>query len=140
MAADRARLSLELLSSALARLGEALDQPIDAPLTLDGTIQRFEFVFELFWKTFKHVLESEGTGTKSPLEAIRAAFAAEIIEAEDVWLGLLKARNETSHTYNLELARQVYERIRAGYQDMQDVLERLSTRTAAIEAAEDQAT
>lgn len=43
--------SLENLENALKRLGEALSEPEINSLTIDGTIQRFEFSFELFWKS-----------------------------------------------------------------------------------------
>ena len=38
------------LSRSLERLAEALGVAADEPLAIDGTIQRFEFTFELFWK------------------------------------------------------------------------------------------
>lgn len=44
--------SLHNLGSAIERLQEALQEPLTNNLALDGTIQRFEFVFELFWKSF----------------------------------------------------------------------------------------
>ncbi len=40
--------SLKNLKSALERLQEALQEPEINPLAVDGTLQRFEFVIELF--------------------------------------------------------------------------------------------
>jgi hypothetical protein len=51
-------------------LAEALEEPESNPLAIDGTIQRFEFVYELFWKTFKNLLETEGITTYTPKEAL----------------------------------------------------------------------
>ncbi|HEX3210048.1 MAG TPA: nucleotidyltransferase substrate binding protein [Geminicoccaceae bacterium] len=48
------------LGRTLDRLGEALTVPEDEPLAVDGTIQRFEFTFELFWKVVRRLLASEG--------------------------------------------------------------------------------
>ena len=45
--------SLRNLGAALERLREALQEPETNSLAVDGTIQRFEFVIELFWKTLK---------------------------------------------------------------------------------------
>jgi hypothetical protein len=42
----RLDLRLETLAHALDRLAEALAVSPDAPLAIDGTIQRFEFAFE----------------------------------------------------------------------------------------------
>jgi nucleotidyltransferase substrate binding protein (TIGR01987 family) len=59
---------------ALTRLDEALAQPDENLLIVDGTIQRFEFVIELYWKTLKRMLEEEGVRSGTPRETIRAAF------------------------------------------------------------------
>lgn len=45
--------------SALKTLEEALDVA-QSDLEVDGALQRFEFTFELFWKTLKLHLELEG--------------------------------------------------------------------------------
>lgn len=59
----RLRLALAELTSALGRLEEALALPPDSPLLVDGTMQRFEFRFELAWKSVKLALsEWEGLG------------------------------------------------------------------------------
>jgi len=111
-ASIRSRIAVEKLERALARLEEALAEDPSAPLVLDGTIQRFEFVFELCWKAMRAVLADQGIETASPRGTIRAAYAAGLIDDEAAWLALLQARNETSHTYDEAQARQVYARIR----------------------------
>jgi len=69
---------LEDLERALTRLEEALRVPEEAPLAIDGTIQRFEFVFELCWKTMKALLERESPSEQfgTARAAIRGAYAA----------------------------------------------------------------
>jgi nucleotidyltransferase substrate binding protein (TIGR01987 family) len=115
MNAPNARRRLEDLERALARLDEALAVPENAPLAIDGTIQRVEFVFELCWKTMKALLEraspSEQFGTARA--AIKGAYAAGWIADETGWLELLEMRNATSHTYREALAQDVYRRIKA---------------------------
>jgi len=111
-ASIRSRIAVEKLERALARLEEAFAEDPSAPLVLDGTIQRFEFVFELCWKAMRAVLADQGIETASPRGTIRAAYAAGLIDDEAAWLALLQARNETSHTYDEAQARQVYARIR----------------------------
>src|SRR2546426_12801535 len=65
--------SLRNLGAALERLREALQEPETNSLVVDGTIQRFEFVIELFWKTLKRLVAAEGIQTGTPREAIQRA-------------------------------------------------------------------
>lgn len=88
--------------------------PESAPLAIDGTIRRFEFVFELCWKAMKALLELNSPSAKANTarEAIRAAFAAGWIDDETGWLDLLGMRNASSHTYREAMARDIYGRIK----------------------------
>ncbi|MGL6118964.1 MAG: HI0074 family nucleotidyltransferase substrate-binding subunit [Fusobacteriaceae bacterium] len=84
-------------------------------LYLDGTIQRFEFVYELSWKLMKHYLEFEGIEASSPRTAFREAFKMGIISDAAEWIKLMENRNRTSHTYNEETAWDIYEKISTEY-------------------------
>ena len=67
MSDRKLRQSVDNLGRALARLDEALAEPLANRLAIDGTIQRFEFALELTWKTLKRLLEREGvTATRPP--------------------------------------------------------------------------
>lgn len=46
-------------SNALKRLEEATRE-VPSEIVIDGTIQRYEFTFELAWKTMKDYLEYNG--------------------------------------------------------------------------------
>jgi len=92
---DRA---LGLLRAALAnRKLEAFSE-----LELEGLAQRFEYTFELAWKTLKDYLEHSGIvlAQVTPASVIKEAFAAKIITDGDLWLEMLKRRNLLSHTYD----------------------------------------
>lgn len=70
-------------------------------LLRDGIIQRFEFTFELAWKTLKEVFEDEGLiELNSPKSVLREAFSAGITEDEKLWINMLKDRNSTSYIYS----------------------------------------
>ena len=99
---DRVRTKLANLDSALARLEEALAAPIDpARLIIDATIKRFEFTFELFWKALAAALfEVEGEPQRGPRPTLTTAVARGWLTDQQAWLDMLKARNETTHTYN----------------------------------------
>jgi nucleotidyltransferase substrate binding protein (TIGR01987 family) len=68
--------SVATLARSLERLREALAQPGDNPLAVDGTIQRFEFAIELFWKTLRRLLMREGIATTTPRQALTEAYRA----------------------------------------------------------------
>jgi len=112
MSAKKNSDGLENLGNALKRLNEALREPKDAPLVLDGTIQRFEFVIELFWKTMMRLLADDGVQATTPREAITQAFRAGWIADEKKWIDMIADRNATSHVYNQAQALLIYERIR----------------------------
>ena len=50
---EEVKYSLEKLKKAFKRLDEAVKEASDE-LDRDGVIQRFEFTFEMFWKTVKN--------------------------------------------------------------------------------------
>jgi len=74
-----------------------------------GVIQRFEYSLMLAWNTLKDFLKYQGT-TDSILgsrDAPRSAFAAGLIEDGAIWMEMITARNQTSHTYNEQTANMI---------------------------------
>jgi nucleotidyltransferase substrate binding protein (TIGR01987 family) len=114
MNAATAKRWLDELTLALGRPEEALAVPRSAPLAVDGTIRRFEFVFELCWKAMKALLElhTPSANANSARTAIRAAYAAGWIDDEPAWLDLLEMRNASSHSYRESMALEIYDRVR----------------------------
>lgn len=71
----------------------------------DSIIKKFEYTFELSWKTIKTYLEEEGyEEMSSPRKVLKQAFESNIISDEEVWSNMLEARNSTAHTYDEEKA------------------------------------
>jgi len=103
-------VALATFGRALDRLGDALAQP-KTEWTRDAAIQRFEFSFELGWKTVARFALREGLECPSPRQAFRAAFRLGWIEDELVWLGMIEDRNLTAHTYREETAEMIYARL-----------------------------
>lgn len=81
-------------------------------LEKEGLIQRFEYTHELAWNVMKDYLEYQGiqniTGSR---DAIREAFQAGLLEDGDNWMETIRSRNQTSHTYNEQVANEILERI-----------------------------
>jgi nucleotidyltransferase substrate binding protein (TIGR01987 family) len=69
-------------------------------LEKEGVIQRFEYTFELSWKTIKDYLESQGVVVSYPREVIKEAFAHGLVGDGELWMEMLEKRNLISHTYD----------------------------------------
>ncbi len=116
-------------SKAIGKLVEGVQRYDGADdLARDGLIQRFEFTFELAWKTLKAVFEDEGLiGLNSPKSVLREAYAAQIIEDEELWLAILQDRNRMAHIYNEAIAILVANNIKGQYVDELARLENVLT-------------
>lgn len=98
--AERYRLQREYFEKALARLKEVLERNED-DIVRDSLIQRFEFTFEMAWKTMFRYLVAKGEPVAAKAwEVIPAAFEAKLIADADVWSKLREYRNDTSHEYD----------------------------------------
>jgi nucleotidyltransferase substrate binding protein (TIGR01987 family) len=115
---ERKTSKAEKFAKALERTREALAEYelSHSGAVRDGAIQRYEFTTELAWKSCREKLIDEGyTGLDSPKATMRAAFSAGLVDDEQGWLGLLQARNITSHLYSEEQADAVFQSIRDEY-------------------------
>ena len=95
------------LADAMARLEDALAQPYNEYLR-DSVIQRFEFCYELGWKTMKLWLEGKDIDVRNAKDTLREALAQGVIEDGNGWSEMHRIRNLTSHTYDAKLAEEVY--------------------------------
>jgi nucleotidyltransferase substrate binding protein (TIGR01987 family) len=122
---------LESLESALARFKEMFEYSLEEwPPTLDATIHRFEFSFELTWKTMQFVLKTqEGLNPNSPREVFRKAYALGWISNEYEWMQMLTDRNLSIHTYPAELASDLFVRLKDHYAELARVYQLLAQRT-----------
>jgi nucleotidyltransferase substrate binding protein (TIGR01987 family) len=98
---------------------KALNQ-LDGAVTLDrekqGLIQAFEYTHELAWNTLKDFLEESGNkniyGFK---DTTRLAFHSGLIENGEIWMNMIQSRNQSSHTYNEEVAEEIVTKIINNY-------------------------
>ncbi len=81
-----------------------------------GLIQAFEYTHELAWNTLKDFLNEKGNseiyGSK---DATREAFRYGLIQDGEIWMDMIKSRNNTSHTYNEETADRIVKAILLDY-------------------------
>ena len=116
MTVERIHLKWEDYHRALERLDIALEKDADTDdMYLDATIQRFEFCFELAWKLIKAVLEYEGIEANSPRGCIREGWKQGLISDAEAWLEMMEKRNLSSHTYDENVAREIYHDVKERY-------------------------
>jgi nucleotidyltransferase substrate binding protein (TIGR01987 family) len=85
-------------------------------LEKQGLIQAFEFTHELAWNVMKDYFDYQGgnliTGSR---DATREAFQKGLIQDGDQWMEMIKNRNQTSHTYNKNVADEIVAKIQNSY-------------------------
>ncbi|MCI5516752.1 MAG: HI0074 family nucleotidyltransferase substrate-binding subunit [Roseburia sp.] len=95
-------------------LCRAEQEDITNEIIISGIIDKFYIQFELGWKVLKELLRYEGanqTATGSPREIIKTAYAYFDFIEENIWLEMLRDRNDTTHIYNEEAAQQLVKKI-----------------------------
>ncbi len=113
----------------LKKANQSLKEAIKAKPTQmnkDATIQRFEFTFELAWKTIQQYVHDQGLDCKSPKSCTREGARLEIIDNPEDWFEFLEARNLIAHTYNEKLANKVYRKALKFPQEIDGLLKNLT--------------
>lgn len=80
-----------------------------------AVVQSYEMDIELSWKTLKDYLNYLGFKIQAPREAIKQAFAVELLKDADLWLTMLEDRNITSHVYDELKAQEIVDAIEKKY-------------------------
>lgn len=137
------KLDLSSLQKAIISLQKALqiteekilqEKPDDDELELmkAGVIQNFEFTYELCWKFMKRWIEinigSEIVDGVTRKELFRVSAENHLIIDLDEWMEFHRARNISSHTYEREIAEEIYQIVRAFLPASLDLLRRLEMR------------
>ncbi len=86
-------------------------------LEKEGTIQRFEYCFELAWKTLKDYLEAGGFvfAVVTPRQILKDAYGAKVIDDGQVWIDMLDHRNLLAHTYSSQAFDEAVEAVHRRY-------------------------
>ena len=131
-----AELNLESLEKAIEQLKSGLNQSHADPdneLLRDGVIQRFEYTMDLSWKMIqrylKHIAQVEDSAIRTKKDLFREAGRLGLIANVEAWFGYYEARNETSHTYDPQIAESVFEQAELFLPDAVSLLEALKHAT-----------
>ena len=88
----------------------AKDEDLTNEFIISGIIDKFFLQFELSWKVLKEVLRYEGenaANSGSPREILKAAYEVYDFIDEDIWLDMLKSRNDRTHIYDGDAAKRL---------------------------------
>jgi nucleotidyltransferase substrate binding protein (TIGR01987 family) len=93
-----------------------------------GLIKAFEYTYELSWKTLQDLLKAKGySDVVGPKPVIEQSFQDGYISDGKGWMRMHLSRNQTSHTYDEETAKEIIINIRNEYfsllKDLQTRLE-----------------
>jgi nucleotidyltransferase substrate binding protein (TIGR01987 family) len=80
-----------------------------------AAIQAFEICFELSWKYLQAKLAEEGLEANSPRAVFRTSGQAGLIDNVEAWIEFTMQRNLTVHTYQKQLADEIYASIRESF-------------------------
>ena len=108
----------ENYASNLRVLARADKEDLNNEFVISGVIDKFSVQFELGWKLLKELLAYEGSKasvTGSPRGIIKEAYAVYPFFDGDIWLDMLKDRNDMAHIYNGNAANDLVKRILEEY-------------------------
>lgn len=115
--------------AAYQRLQQAVNANAETPnndIIQMALIKGFEMTFELSWKTMKDYLNYNGIEVKLPREALKHAFANEIVADGQLWIDMLEDRNLMAHTYDAARAKiavgHIVERYMTGLEQLRQYL------------------
>jgi len=126
---ERVRLRLGVARRALATSFQALEEPKTA-MNRDASIQRFEYSYEAVWKAAQAYMSAvENLDTGSPTAVARACFGAGLLTEEQARavLSMARDRNLTVHTYDENLADEIYSHFSSHARLMDDWLSAMET-------------
>lgn len=112
---ERLTNSIQNYLKGLKALDKSASTPILEARDLSGIIKDFEIVYELSWKTLKIFLLNEGHETHSAKDVFSKAYQLGYIKNQEIWLSMISDRNNTVHTYNEQLAKDMVHRIQSQY-------------------------
>lgn len=110
---DRA---IKSLSEAIILHDQAKVKSVEQKAFRDACIQRFEYTLELSWKISMKVL---GSTIHAAKPAVRDMARNNLISDPSLWFSFIDARNNTSHSYDEEIAEKVFGSIKSFLPEVQ---------------------
>jgi nucleotidyltransferase substrate binding protein (TIGR01987 family) len=111
---EKLKRNIENLERAFKKLNESQFFEYDHEINVELVTKRFEYAFELLWKTLKiYLFDEKGLETYSPVDCFKSAFQTGLIpqDLEQNILSMVRKRNEIVHIYDEIAAEKIYEDI-----------------------------
>lgn len=123
---NTSKIQLTTLEKAIKSLESIVQKPVD-DIVRDATIQRFEYTYELAWKTLKRYLKSENVVDETvPIKTLyREAARKGLIDKVESWFAYHDARNLTTHVYEEKIADEVYQVAKCFVNDARKLFQKL---------------
>jgi nucleotidyltransferase substrate binding protein (TIGR01987 family) len=119
------KISIEPLLKTKAQLDKAITQA-KTDLEITGAIKCFEYSYEISWKIMKKILEAMGiTDINNPRAVFAAAYKNKLIDDLAAWNSYISKRNLTSHTYDQELAHDVFNSLKGFSQHLETFIQNI---------------
>lgn len=122
---------LQSANRALNTLQEIIELVSPSNTDRDAGILRFQYSFEASWKAAKQYLfDVEGLDIGSPKGVMRSFHEVGIFSEDETILSLqmVNDRNQTVHTYNEDLAIEIFEKLPQYYQHLRKWIDLLSSK------------
>ena len=86
-------------------------------LEQEGVVQRFEYTYELAWKTLKDYLEYNGANIAeiTARNVFKEAYSSKIIKNSEIFIDMMLSRNLLSHTYDFNKFRDILIKVKKDY-------------------------
>lgn len=117
MKPNKLTVAFDNFELALSSLQKFVSEAKDRDLDRSGVIKGFEFTYEISWKYLQKLAENDGLKANSPRDAFKFAFQKGLVKQvdESIWLKMLDDRNLTVHTYDVDLSKEIFNRIKSKY-------------------------
>lgn len=106
--------------NSLLALSEARERDMNDSFVVSGTGAKFSITFDLAWKVMKDIIIQYYAVVDfpkgSPREVLKKAFELNLITG-DVWMEMLRDRNDFTHDYDGTLVKEACQRIIDVYLD-----------------------
>lgn len=102
------KVDISNLKKAFSQLSNAISIA-KSELELAGTIQYFEYSYELAWKTARKILITLGKeAANNPRMVFRDAAQNNLIKDPETWFTFIEYRNKTVHSYNENIVIEIF--------------------------------
>ena len=106
---------LNQLSRSYQKLLEALEMPASQPLTIDGTIRRFERTYEIACETIHTFYENYHLARRPYNKCLHEALKNGWINDQECWASLMESKSHASFVFSEQLAKDVYETVKKSH-------------------------